>query len=355
MLRQENTAQAVERKSPSRRRAMILFWFGIFVAVGLLFWSLRGVSAAELKKALSQAQWHWLLTGWGLMWCSMLMRSVRWASLFPASLSLRARDVLAPLLVGALFNLLLPGRLGELVRSVALSKQTQVPASSILATIVVERLVDALLMLLFALVWLFNFQPRFAGSVGLWVLAGGLFTVLLGLVLIWAEIAWVDRLLQAILRILPKKISETIWNLYAHFRKGLRMAAELRQLSRFLGVTLLIWSVELVSLHCLLWTFGLSLNLVQVAFLLGAVALGSALLPAPGQVGTFQFFAIQAAVLLAIPKPAATAFALVWHAAVFSTLGLMGLGALLWLRKRWSVWSWSLVQENGDLAEEKNV
>ncbi len=353
---QETTpaSQVSRAKSPARRRAVWLFWLGALIAVVMLFWSVRGVAWVDLHKALLGAHWRWLFAAWGLMWCSMGMRALRWASLFPPALGLRGQSVFAPMMVGYLFNLLLPGRMGELVRSVALAKQIQRPASSILATIVVERLVDALLMLLFAVVWLLNFQPQFSGGAGLWVLGVGLVGVLCALVVIWAEVVWVDRLFQSILRIFPAKLSELIWRLYLHFREGLRLVGDVKQLGRFLGITLLIWSVEWVTLSCLLWTFSISLRPLEVAFLLAAVALGSAILPAPGQVGTFQFFAIQAATLLGVQKATATGFALVWHAAVFSTLALLGLGALLWLRRRWSTWMWSLdVSESSVVSEQR--
>ncbi|MCK6509460.1 flippase-like domain-containing protein [Myxococcota bacterium] len=341
-------------RSTSHRRAVVLFWLGVLIAAVMLFWSLRGVAWVDLHKALLGAKWRWLLVALGLMACSMGMRALRWATLFPPSLGLSGRSVFAPMMVGYLFNLLLPGRMGELVRSVALAKQTQKPASGILATIVVERLVDALLMVLFAVVWWVNFRPEFSGGAGIGILAVGLVGVLCALVVIRAEVAWVDRLLRSILRVFPTKLSELVWRLYLHFREGLRSMADARQFGRFLGITLLIWSVEWVTLSCLLWTFSLSLKPLEVAFLLAAVALGSAILPAPGQVGTFQFFAIQAAMILGVQKTTATGFALIWHAAVFSTLALLGVGALLWLRQRWARWMWSLDISENPTDVEKN-
>ena len=101
-------------RSASHRRAVVLFWLGVLIAAVAVFWSLRGVAWVDLHKALLGAKWQWLLVAWGLMGCSMGMRAFRWATLFPPSLGLGGRTVFAPMMVGYLFNLLLPGRMGEL-------------------------------------------------------------------------------------------------------------------------------------------------------------------------------------------------------------------------------------------------
>jgi uncharacterized protein (TIRG00374 family) len=317
----------------SNGTSRLFFSVGLLISGLLLWWVLRGVSWEGVRQALREAHWRWLVVGWLVIFVTMRLRASRWASLFSQELHITGHAAFSPMMVGYLFNILLPGRMGELARSVEMGKRHQIPASRVLATIVVERLVDALLMLLLAVTWLLAHQPKIAGRGALILLALGLFAVASGLFAMWSRLAWLERFLRALLRPLPKKLHDILWGIYDHFCEGLRMVQSIQQILRFFLITLLIWTLEIAMMLCFLMTFQIALDPLSAAFVVASVALGGALLPAPGQVGTFQFFATQALALMAIPKTQATSFALVLHATILVTLASMGFLCFLWLRR----------------------
>ncbi len=120
----------------------------------LLYLALRGVSLAELGEALARAHYAWLLPLIVVIVIAHALRAYRWKLLIEA---LPARDAAAParisfrnaflsVLIGYLVNLATP-RLGEVVRSANLARQEKQRISGVLGTVVIERLLDSLVLL----------------------------------------------------------------------------------------------------------------------------------------------------------------------------------------------------------------
>ncbi|MFQ5893049.1 MAG: lysylphosphatidylglycerol synthase transmembrane domain-containing protein, partial [Nitrospinota bacterium] len=133
------------------------FIIGFAVSFLLLGWILRGAAWSQVRLAFAHVRLAWV----GLMAALVLvligLRAWRWTYLLrpvhPLGLGLCIRATG----VGFLGNMLLPARAGEWVRAVVAGRGGRVPASGVFATVVLERLVDALSffpLMVFALVWL---------------------------------------------------------------------------------------------------------------------------------------------------------------------------------------------------------
>jgi uncharacterized membrane protein YbhN (UPF0104 family) len=76
-----------------------------------------------------------------------VVKAERWRWLFfPRHRSLSPLDVLAVTLLGQVVNILLPVRLGEVLRVGLLARGADLRRTAIIATIVVEKLVDTLVL-----------------------------------------------------------------------------------------------------------------------------------------------------------------------------------------------------------------
>ena len=119
-----------------------------FAAV-FMWLALRGLEFKAIRESLSQANYWWIFISvvFGLM--AYWIRAIRWNLLLePLGYSISSANSLWSLSFGYLMNLTIP-RSGEIARSTALYSVEKVPVDKSFGTIVLERVVDLVCMLLF--------------------------------------------------------------------------------------------------------------------------------------------------------------------------------------------------------------
>lgn len=114
------------------------------VAFGLLAFAFRGVSVSAIFTGMAQAKTGWILLSILLSLISFVSRAIRWKLLIePLGYSPSLKKTTYALMVGYFTNLALP-RLGEISRCGSLSKAESIPFSSLIGTVIVERIIDVL-------------------------------------------------------------------------------------------------------------------------------------------------------------------------------------------------------------------
>ena len=113
-------------RAVSRRRANLLAWAGIALSIGFAYLALRDVELDSLGDALREQAYVYLLPAGAVLVVGVLLRAWRWQVLFEPGERPPYSAVLSALLIGYLFNSILPARAGELARVLALGSR---PAS----------------------------------------------------------------------------------------------------------------------------------------------------------------------------------------------------------------------------------
>ena len=126
-------------------------WLGMALSVGLIALFLLTVDLGRMADALADANYIYLIPGVGSYMVSVLFRTFRWRVLLGHLAQVRAARLYPVVVVGYMANNLLPLRLGELVRSYYVGEREGLSKTSALATIMVERVLDALVLLFFIL------------------------------------------------------------------------------------------------------------------------------------------------------------------------------------------------------------
>lgn len=122
---------------------------GVLVTVSVIWFVAREVDWRVTWAALSRADWRYLALALGAMLASIVGKAIRWQWLFyPESPRLSRRRLLTALLIGQLGNVMLPTRLGDLARLWLVSEKQGIPWGVSLLTIVAEKAVDSLMLLL---------------------------------------------------------------------------------------------------------------------------------------------------------------------------------------------------------------
>ena len=298
---------------------------GIAISAVALFLVARSVDITAAWNAMRTAQPQWLALLVVFMCIDLLTRALRWQVLLSPVGRVQYRDSLGSLLVGYLANNVLPARLGEFVRSHDLGERSGLSKSTILGTIVVERVMDTLVVVVIASFAIFVLSVR--GVVASAVLVGLAVTALLVVAIVVGLVAHrlpgADRA-SAFINRWPR-----VHGLLVRLRAGLAVTGNVRVMVISLGLTLVSWSCAVLGFAAAAQSVGIEPTLGQAALLAAGVNLATAIPAAPGYVGTFELAAVTIAASVGIDRESALAFAVLLHAISLLVTSIGGAVALL--------------------------
>lgn len=224
----------------------------LFLAVGILFlWlAFRNVEFSKLVEGLKGAHYQWVLLSilFGLF--AYISRARRWILLIkPLGYSPTLWNTFLSLMTGYLANLALP-RIGEITRCVALRKREKIPVDQLIGTVVIERTID-ILSLLVIMVGLIIFRGaainKFLKESIFIPLQEKVFSVLGFKWIIWVAIILIAGTLLYVLvryrKSLRKiKFFSKLFDLARGIISGLKTIARLNRKKEFIFHTIFLWT-----------------------------------------------------------------------------------------------------------------
>ena len=303
---------------------------GIAVSVVAVFLLLRSVDLGAALAVLGRANPAWI----GLMLIAVLIdvgaRGGRWRVLLAPIAAIPFGRVLGYTYQGYLANNVLPARLGELVRTHALGEGEGLSRTTVLGTVVVERIVDTVMVVAIAAVSVLVLSVR--GVMSSAVLLGFAFVSLLVIALALGVVAHrlpgAERVTAFIAR-WPR-----IVELGRRLRDGLAVASRPRTMAGAVVLSLAAWTASTITFLAGGQAVGIELTVAQGALIGSGVALASIVPSGPGYVGTFELTAVGIAGGLGIDRDAAFAMALLIHATILAVTSVGGIIAIVALRRR---------------------
>jgi uncharacterized protein (TIRG00374 family) len=139
-----------------------------FLTLGilLLYFAFRGVAFDELALTLKNVNFWWIGLSLVFAGISFLSRARRWMLLIePLGYQPTFRSTYHALMVGYLSNFALP-RIGEVTRCVTLGRREKIPVDSLIGTVIAERVIDLVMLLLIMLVLLVSWMEKFGAFFG---------------------------------------------------------------------------------------------------------------------------------------------------------------------------------------------
>ncbi len=309
------------------------FWLGVLISAIFLFFALRGLNLGDFWGAIQGANYWWLLPGIAVYFVAVWVRAWRWHYLLKPIRAIKTRTMFPITCIGYMGNNIYPARAGEVLRAVVLKRKEGVPISASLATIIVERIFDGVVMLGFVFVNLPELakvagaESGFVGniqSLALW--GAGIFAAVLVLFLVAAMSP--ERTARLgdwfINRLLPVRLRTKTSGMMHKFLDGL---ASLRSPGNVLMVfftSILIWLLETVKYWFVMHAFTFSVSFFALMLLNGVANLATTIPAAPGYIGTWE--AVTKAILMAYAVAPADAlgYAVVLHVALWLPITLLG-------------------------------
>lgn len=305
---------------------------GIAISAVLLWWVLRDVSLTTVLHELAQSN-PWLFAIATV--CATLifpLRARRWRTILdPIYPKLPFGPLWRATAIGMMANNVLPARAGEVARAYVLTRETPVPFSTSIASLAVDRVFDAIVLL--SLAFLAVFDPQFpsGGNVGgvsvtHWAIAGA--TLVGGAVLVLYALvffpSFLIRLFELFARRLSPRIEERGKAALLKFSEGLSVLRSPKHFAAVLAWTVAHWLVNALGWWIAMKAVGIHAPFSAALLLQAMVAMGVAIPAAPGYFGVFEKVAVLGLAIYSVSPSLATSWALGFHILSFLPITIFG-------------------------------
>lgn len=299
----------------------------------ILWWMYRGEDFSAISHVLTdEMDWTWMLLSFPFGILAQALRGWRWCqTLEPVTGQTRKSVATYSIFLSYAASLVVP-RIGEFTRCGVLKRWEGISFTKALGTVVTERMVDMLLMLIIIgialLVEMSTFGTFFrqtgtdiSGILGRFSWAGWLVTIVCLLA--------IGILVFILMRRIEfyKKVKTTISDIW----QGVTSLRNVRSLPLFTLMTIGIWVCYFLHYYltffCFDFTQHLSLSCAFVTFVVGSIAV---IVPTPNGAGPWHFAVKTMLILYGVQEVQALYFVLIVH--TIQTLLVIFLGVYAWAR-----------------------
>lgn len=308
------------------------FWASLLISGIFLYLALQGLQLDTVLSAIRSANLIWLLPVIFIYFTSVWFRSLRWHYLLRPIKKIPTDKIFPIVAIGYMGNNIYPARAGELLRSVVLKHRYEIPISSSLASIIIERIIDGVIMLGFIFFNLTELNKLTASS--------GFVGSIRSLAL-WGSIAFIGALLFFLLaarfpqkaqnatsyivtKIMPEKWQPKIMDIAMRFFTGIKSLNSLKNLLMVLGTSVVIWLLETSVYWVVMQAFPIEVSFFGLMLMNGILNLSTTIPSAPGYIGTFDAPGIALLSAYGVEKTLAVGYTLVLHAALWLPITLLG-------------------------------
>ena len=306
---------------------------GLALSALLLWWVFKDVHWSEVRQTLRGANLWLVVLSVFVATLIFPLRALRWRPILdPIAPNLPLGPLWRATATGFMANSILPARAGELVRAFVLSRETPVPFSAAFASLVVDRVFDALVVIL--LMVLAMFDPRFPSNTLVlgrpasnYAGSGVVVLVVVSLAL-YAIVIFPDRLLslyELFARRVAPRFEEQGRALLRSFADGLSV---LRHPRRFFVVflwALALWLTQASAFWIMFQALHISAPFSAALFVNGLIMFAVALPSTPGYFGPFEIAAVAGLAIYGVNQNLAVAWSLTFHVLTLVPITVIGL------------------------------
>jgi uncharacterized protein (TIRG00374 family) len=294
---------------------------GIAISAALIVFLMRRIDPQRLLEQLAGTHWGWVLLATALAPLGLWVRAQRWRYLFPPR---SAPPGLVPaMMIGYMANNVLPLRAGELVRVYVVARRWHHGFWSILATLVVERLLDslAIVMILGVLVLMIEVPSIIRGAAITFLVIDVVGVT--ALVTVAVAPARVRAIVTALSRRWPA-IESRANRVLQMFLTGLDGVRSPQHTVPLLAWTIAVWVVPALAAWMMLHAMNFHLPLLAGWTVMTFVGLGISIPSAPGYIGVFHTAAVLALAIFGVSDALGAGYAILFHASQFVPVTLVG-------------------------------
>jgi uncharacterized protein (TIRG00374 family) len=301
----------------------------MLISIIFVWMALRGLKLDQVWINIRSANYWWLFPSVLVYFLAVWARSWRWGYMLRPLKKISTTRLFPVVVIGYMGNNIFPFRAGELLRSYVLRLREDVPFSASIATVIVERVFDGLVMLAFVFVAL-PLTPIPGDSDGrirtIVILASGAFFV--AMIVFFILAAFPEQFFRLAQwfgdRLLPQKIASPLLSFLQRFLSGLESLRSFSSVLMIFFTSVVIWLLETVKYWFVMQAFDFEVTFFALMLMNGVVNLATTLPSAPGYVGTFDEPGIEILKLYGVEENIAAAYTLVLHVALWLPITVLG-------------------------------
>ncbi len=302
------------------------FWVGAVISAFFLGFALWGLDLGQVWLDLQAANYWWIVPGVLAYSIGVWARAWRWHYLLRPIKPISVGKMWPIVVIGYMGNNVYPFRAGEFIRAYLLKKKEGVSIGASLATILVERIFDGLVMLLFVFIAL-PIVPGLPSWLRQMVIYASL--AFFGALLVFLAMAALPDLSRSlyqwgIAKFTPASLQPKLLNLADRFMEGLSSLTNFKDVLMIFVTSIVIWLLETVKYWFVMYAFNFVVSFFALMLMNGVVNLFTTIPSTPGHIGTFDAPGIEVLQVFGVEQSVATAYTLVLHAALWLPITLLG-------------------------------
>lgn len=328
-----------------RLRTIFQYLFFLGLGIFLVWWSINDLTQddkSQIKEALRNARYWLILPVFVILFSSHLVRALRWRLLMQSlGYHPSVANAFFAVMIGYLTNHAVP-RLGEVVKCTMLARYEKIPVDKLIGTIILERLIDAItLLLVFGITLIiqpdiysdlteaiFNSSPQ----PGHKTISSTLVLLIVIAIIILLITVWMIKKKKSFADLgeLFKKIGRRIW-------EGISAIQHLKKRKQFIFLTVMLWTLYLAGgyLGFLAFRETEQYGIREAFAILSAGSIG--MVVTPGGIGAYSYLVEKTMIIYGLNSGIATAFGLILWVAQTSVIligGLISFVLMPWHHKR---------------------
>lgn len=324
---------------------------GLLLGVVMVWLLFRDTNWTEVREALADANWPLLLLAFVPFFAQHFARIRRWSFIVRAGYPATFRQMFSATQIGFLANFVLPGRAGEAVRALVLSRLTKLPFSKSFAFVAVDRITDLFGLIAVLGISVIAFQPEGIVSVpaatfgtdgpiefdagdyrkGAALVGVGLAGILTAFAVIYKKreiFLWIS---DHTLGLVSKKAATFLNGMINHFADGLNVFRSPLDMARSIGWSFITWGLGMVGFTLGLMAFHIEFPWYTPVVMNALLAIFIAAPNTPGFVGQFHI-PIVLGLVMTIPGidiSTAKAYAIAMHLWQLPPVMIFGIWCLM--------------------------
>ncbi len=302
------------------------FWLGIAISLICLILLLWNIDFREVLTSLREANYLWLLPAFLPYAGTLASKVFRWQLLFPGDHKrIRREKLFSALMISYALNTILPARLGELARAYVIGETERLSKSLALSTIVVEKVLDILTLLLFLVLLLpFVTLPSWVQRPALTM--APIFLCLFALILaLTYQRERTLSLVSSFSKHIPRVGGERILGSLDSALSGFDVLRSARRNIVLWGWSLVVWITSALFILFVMFAFHINAPPSAAVLVLCVTSLGMTVPSSPGYIGVYHWLVVSTLLIFDVDRELALSYAFALHAVTFLPLTLLGI------------------------------
>jgi uncharacterized protein (TIRG00374 family) len=310
------------------------FWVGLAISLFfLIFVVFPQQDWTKLWNSLRSAQYLWLIPALASYFIGVWVRAWRLHYMMRPIKKVPVSTLFPIVCIGYMGNNIYPARLGEVLRAYVIKQKESVAISASLAIVLIERIFDAVVMMLFIFVNLPELakiggvESGIGGTIqqvaiiGTFIFFGALVVFMLAAMfpaVTTRAVAW------SIAHLIPARFRPKTEGISGKFLEGLSCLRSPRDALMILVTSIVVWLFETGKYWFLMHGFAFTVSFFALMLMNGIANIITSIPSAPGYIGTFEAAGVAALQAYGVGKEIATAYTVVLHAALWLPITLLG-------------------------------